>query len=88
MARARADFEVLEYPGYDWRLNLNDSVAKLNVFVDANKGSAGRVYLVAHSMGGLLARAYVADEVCVAKLLASSPWARRIWVRQQWPSAW
>ena len=69
MAAARiAGFQVLEYKGYDWRLDLQDAVGKLDAYIDANVGSGGKVYLVAHSMGGLLARAYVADATRAAKI--------------------
>jgi hypothetical protein len=63
-----AGFTVLDYQGYDWRLNLEDSVAKLDAFIDAQRGEAGKVYLVAHSMGGLLARAYVATQTRADKV--------------------
>ena len=56
-----AGYTVLDYKGYDWRLSLSDAVTKLDAFIDANAGDGGKVFLVAHSMGGLLARAYVAD---------------------------
>ncbi len=61
-------FNVLPYDGYDWRLTLTDAVTKLDTFIDANRGSGGKVYLVAHSMGGLLARAYVADAARAEKV--------------------
>lgn len=61
-------FTVLPYEGYDWRLSLNDAVAKLDAFIDEHVGSGGKVFLVAHSMGGLLARAYVADETRANKI--------------------
>jgi formylglycine-generating enzyme required for sulfatase activity/pimeloyl-ACP methyl ester carboxylesterase len=64
----RNGFTVLNYPGYDWRLDLRDAVAKLDRFIDDNITSGGKVHLVAHSMGGLLARAYVADETRAAKI--------------------
>jgi len=57
----KAGFTVLNYPGYDWRLSLTDAVAKLDAFINTSIGADGKVFLVAHSMGGLLARAYVAD---------------------------
>ena len=63
-----AGFPVLNYPGYDWRLSLTDAVAKLDTFIDANVGAGGKVFLVAHSMGGLLARAYVADATRANKI--------------------
>jgi pimeloyl-ACP methyl ester carboxylesterase len=66
--RADDEFEVLEYEGYDWRLSLTDAVAKLDGFIDTHVGTGGKVYLVAHSMGGLLARAYVADPVRAGKV--------------------
>jgi len=51
-------FNVLPYDGYDWRLTLTDAVTKLDTFIDANRGSGGKVYLVAHSMGGLALRCW------------------------------
>ncbi len=63
-----AGYPVLNYPGYDWRLSLTDAVVKLDTFIDANAGMGGKVFLVAHSMGGLLARAYVADATRANKI--------------------
>ncbi len=66
--RADDEFPVLPYDGYDWRLSLTDAVAKLDRFIDAHAGPGGKVYLVAHSMGGLLACAYVADPLRALKI--------------------
>lgn len=63
-----AGFTVLAYNGYDWRLSLTDAVAKLDTFINANTSPSSQLYLVAHSMGGLLARAYVADATRAAKV--------------------
>lgn len=51
-AAQTAGFNVLGYDGYDWRLTLDDAVVKLDTFIDANTSPGGKVFLVAHSMGG------------------------------------
>ena len=58
---------MLTYDGYDWRMSLMDSVEKLDTFIN-DKAQGKKVFLVAHSMGGLLARAYVADKGRAAKI--------------------
>ena len=61
-------FTVLPYLGYDWRLDLDVSAAALDTFIKDNKGAASKVILIGHSMGGLLARAYVADKTRASKV--------------------
>jgi pimeloyl-ACP methyl ester carboxylesterase len=48
---------------YDWRRDLDSSVDKLEVYVNAIRATTGseKVHLLAHSMGGLIARAYIND---------------------------
>ena len=56
-------FSVLPYPGYDWRLDLEDSAQKLDKYIsDDLKGynlTSGKVILIGHSMGGLVAKQYI-----------------------------
>jgi pimeloyl-ACP methyl ester carboxylesterase len=50
-----ADWNVLVAP-YDWRLDIRDSADLLINGINSQFGSAKDVHLVAHSMGGLVAR--------------------------------
>jgi len=57
---------------YDWRLDNMDHLESLNDVVDSalkqNPGSS-KVILIAHSMGGLISRAYIlSSESCAAKV--------------------
>ncbi|WP_188831521.1 esterase/lipase family protein, partial [Paenibacillus aceti] len=48
--------------GYDWRADIKQNVAKLKRIVDTevkNKHSSSKIFVVAHSMGGLLATEYI-----------------------------
>ena len=50
-----------DYP-YDWRLDLRNSADLLHTFIQDTVlgfGANTEIYLVAHSMGGLLSRAYL-----------------------------
>ncbi len=49
------DWNVLVFP-YDWRLSIRDSADLLAKRIEATFGSATRVHLVAHSLGGLVTR--------------------------------
>jgi hypothetical protein len=44
---------------YDWRLDLNESAARLNQFVTQRFGTSAPVDFVAHSMGGLVVRTWI-----------------------------
>ena len=41
---------------YDWRLNIRESVDMLAKTVEATFGSAARMHVVGHSIGGLVTR--------------------------------
>lgn len=60
--------EVLAYPGYDWRLNLVSQATNLDEWINANADLSRPIYLVAHSMGGLLAREYVSNQTRANKI--------------------
>ncbi len=49
--------------GYDWRKDLKPSVADLTSYIEQVKTATGssQVNLVAHSMGGLIARSYISN---------------------------
>ncbi len=53
---------LYEFP-YDWRLDLRNEVQKLKEIIDSIKNEKGvdKVDLVAHSMGGLLVKAYLKE---------------------------
>ena len=44
---------------FDWRKDLNTSARELEAQIDANFGHDAPVHIVAHSMGGLLARTFI-----------------------------
>lgn len=67
-SEANKDFQVLTYPGYDWRLNLNSQADALDAWIKDNATGPAPIYLVAHSMGGLVARAYVATQARADKI--------------------
>ena len=60
-------YTVYPFP-YDWRLSLEDSAVKLDQFINENKGSSQKVILLGHSMGGLLARTYIAEPARAEKV--------------------
>lgn len=47
---------------YDWRLSVFDNARILADFIDQNIARGESVDLVAHSMGGLISRAYILEE--------------------------
>jgi len=61
----KEDCTMFDVP-YDWRLDLNDAWVKyLKPWIDKAKTKAGttEVNIVAHSMGGLLTRAYIQSDI-------------------------
>lgn len=54
------DSDLFTFP-YDWRLDNADHFGKLDLLIDTalKKTGASKVILLAHSMGGLIARAYL-----------------------------
>ncbi|MCL4859216.1 MAG: alpha/beta fold hydrolase [Caldilineaceae bacterium] len=61
-ALEQAEYQVITFP-YDWRLSLEPSAIKLQETISATISALGadQVVLVGHSMGGLLARTFIAD---------------------------
>jgi pimeloyl-ACP methyl ester carboxylesterase len=60
-ATPSGDKYFYEFP-YDWRLDLRRSAAELRAFIQnyiLNQFSDAEIYLVGHSMGGLLSRTYL-----------------------------
>lgn len=53
---------------YDWRRDPRDSAQALKTFIDAQTVANERIYLVGHSLGGLVARAYLEQEGGNAKV--------------------
>lgn len=53
---------------YDWRRDPRESAAKLKLFIDSQTAVGEKVYLVGHSLGGLVARAYIEQEQGLAKV--------------------
>ncbi len=47
---------------YDWRKRVTDNAQRLKTFIDANVQAGEKVDVVAHSMGGLVARSYIEQE--------------------------
>jgi pimeloyl-ACP methyl ester carboxylesterase len=62
---------------YDWRMDINNSVASLAaVIAQARAASpAGKIDIIAHSMGGLLVKKYLAGLANAAAVLATAPGA-------------
>ena len=60
----QVDVDLFKAP-YDWRLSVHDAAEKyLKPVIEnaAATASGGRVHVIAHSMGGLVARAYIQGE--------------------------
>lgn len=70
--------ETLFVFDYDWRLSVFDNAKKLAEYVDAEIPGSAPVDIVAHSMGGLIARTYAIDEGGADRIgrlvSAGSPW--------------
>jgi len=47
---------------YDWRLSVADNAARLEAFIEKSVPDGDKVDIVAHSMGGLVARAFILHE--------------------------
>jgi triacylglycerol esterase/lipase EstA (alpha/beta hydrolase family) len=52
---------------YDWRLSNRESAQKLNDFVN-QKIPSGKLDLVTHSMGGIVAKLWIADHSAAARV--------------------
>ncbi|WP_421621471.1 CHAT domain-containing protein [Alkalilimnicola ehrlichii] len=68
--------EVHVFP-YDWRLSIDDAARRLAAEVRRARGSGGRpVRFVAHSMGGLVARAMMAGDPTLWAEISEQPGSR------------
>lgn len=63
-----SEYDLLSYPGYDWRLDLESEAGRLDTWITQNADASRPVWLVGHSMGGLLARAYVSTPARADKI--------------------
>lgn len=58
---SQAGFTPLQFH-YDWRRNVIFNALKLKQFITANTNPGEKVHVVGHSLGGLIARAYIEAE--------------------------
>lgn len=60
----RLDADGLEtfFFAYDWRKPIQENGLKLKQFIDAHTATGEKVFVVGHSMGGLVARSYLVHE--------------------------
>lgn len=83
--------ETLFVFDYDWRLSVLDNAERLAEFVETSI-PAGAFDIVAHSMGGLVARTYAAGEgetARIARLIsAGSPWRGSVQVFEFLRNGW
>ncbi len=84
--------ETLFVFDYDWRLSVFDNAEKLAAFVERNVPGGGAVDIVAHSMGGLIARTYALEEGGVTRIArlvsAGSPWRGSVQVFELLNRGW
>ncbi|CAN5179495.1 hypothetical protein BH11PSE9_BH11PSE9_21750 [soil metagenome] len=84
LKRARRDFHVIAMP-YDWRLGIGDAAAALHALLLQIEAIAAPrqapVHVIAHSMGGLVARhLFFGDEPVKAKTAPNGqPSGRALW---------
>lgn len=64
---AQSGFEVLPFY-YDWRKLPTETASNLRNFIYTNTKTNEKVHIVSHSMGGLIARAYIEQEKENAKI--------------------
>lgn len=74
-------YDVHKFP-YDWRLSLRDEAKRLRdlitALLDERSNSKQPVCIVAHSMGGLLSRVFIADYPKVWARMCEQPGARLV----------
>lgn len=70
--------ETLLVFDYDWRLSVLDNARNLAAFIDTHIPGHREFDIVGHSMGGLIARTYLADAADASRVThfvsAGSPW--------------
>ncbi len=54
----QAGVDLFVFP-YDWRLDINNVAQALNTFIETGIGSDKKLDIIAHSMGGLIAKEYI-----------------------------
>ena len=91
VAAGYRDGETLFVFDYDWRLSVLDNADRLAAFIDAEIPT-GAFDVVAHSMGGLVARTYAANKgenARIARLIsAGSPWRGSVQVFELLRDGW
>ena len=84
--------ETLFVFDYDWRLSVFDNAELLAAFVDAELPGGGAFDVLAHSMGGLIARTYALEEGGadrIARLIsAGTPWRGSVQVFELLRDGW
>ncbi|MGF0538971.1 lipase/acyltransferase domain-containing protein [Agrobacterium sp. ES01] len=84
--------ETLFLFDYDWRLSAFDNAKELADFVDRRLPDGQRFDLVAHSFGGLVARAYALDEGGADRIdhliSAATPWRGSVEVFDLLQNGW
>ena len=84
--------ETLFIFDYDWRLSVFDNARRLADLIDEKIPGAGAIDIVAHSMGGLIARTYALEEGGAARIgrlvSAGTPWRGSVQVFELLHGGW
>lgn len=77
---------------YDWRLSVFENAERLADFLDQTVAEHGQVDMVAHSMGGLIARTYIMEgrgaERVHRLITAGTPWRGSVQVFDLLENGW
>lgn len=92
LAAGYREGETLFVFDYDWRLSVFDNARRLAAFIDETLPGDSKVDIVAHSMGGLVARTYALAEggaPRIARMVsAGSPWRGSVQVFELLQNGW